>query len=394
MQDRFAVRPMTFVQHIGLAMNPRIPLARADGAAHAADHPPPSAAAGLGGNPRHTLCDVAPSVRRLRVALGIFFSLLFFVSPWLVSAQSRPILLSLPVVCEVGVTCLVQKLFDHDPSTGRRDLRCGTLTTDGHDGVDIRLRTIKDMQMGYAVVASAAGQVLRTRDGEPDVSSRQRTDLKGRDAGNGVVIDHGDGWQTQYSHLRQASITVKPGQRVAAGDRLGLIGMSGNAEFPHLHFTVRHQGKAIDPFVSTAPFDKCSAVAQGPGLWQPAAARALAYAPTVIITAGLASNVPPKSVADRPTPPMLNGPQASLLMWIDMIGARPGDTQEFRITGPGDRVVHEQQTIIEKGGLSWFAYSGKRPPATGWASGRYAGRYVLRRGGKIVAQTDASGVVR
>ena len=81
-------------------------------------------------------------------------------------------------------------------------------------------------------------------------------------------------------------------------------------------------------------------------------------------------------------------------MWIDMIGARPGDTQEFRITGPGDRVVHEQQTIIEKGGLSWFAYSGKRPPAAGWRPGRYTGRYVLRRGGRIVAQTDASGVIR
>lgn len=58
MQDRFAVGPVTFVQLVGLAASPRIPLARADGAAFAADHPPPSAAAGLGGYPNPFVADI------------------------------------------------------------------------------------------------------------------------------------------------------------------------------------------------------------------------------------------------------------------------------------------------------------------------------------------------
>jgi Peptidase family M23 len=325
---------------------------------------------------------------------ALIFSLPVLSTACQVSALAAPPALALPVKCEIGTSCLVQKLVDHDPSPARQDYRCGTLTTDGHDGVDIRLRTMADMNAGYAVIAAAAGKVFRTRDGEPDISSRVRTDLGGKDAGNAVIIDHGDGWQTQYSHLRQGSVTVRPGQQVAAGERLGLVGMSGNAEFPHLHFTVRNQGNVVDPFVGAGPVEQCDAAVRANGLWVAAAARALKYTPTAIIAAGLASNVPPKAVADRATPPVLTGPQAPLLMWVDMIGAKPGDTQEFRITGPGGRPVHVQETNVVGGGLSWFAYSGKRPPPTGWPTGRYVGHFVLRRGGAIIAQTETSDLIR
>jgi hypothetical protein len=325
---------------------------------------------------------------------ALFFALLLLTRPLLVSAQPAPPSLALPVKCEIGTSCLVQKLVDHDPGPGRQDYRCGTLTTDGHDGVDIRLRTMADMKQGYAVIASAAGQVLRTRDGEPDISVRERVGLGGKDAGNAVIIDHGNGWQTQYSHLRQGSVSVRPGQKILAGEPLGLIGMSGNAEFPHLHFTVRNQGVAVDPFVGAGPVESCNAAVRTSGLWNPATARTLSYVPTAIITAGLSSSIPPKSVADRATPPMLTGSQAPLLMWVDMIGAKPGDTQQFRIIGPAGRPVHIQETSVVGGGLSWFAYSGARPPVSGWPKGRYVGRYALRRNGVIIAQTETSGLIR
>ena len=41
--------------------------------------------------------------------------------------------------------------------------------------------------------------------------------------GNGVVIDHGGGWISQYSHLRSGSVRVHPGDRVSAGQPLGLV---------------------------------------------------------------------------------------------------------------------------------------------------------------------------
>ncbi len=299
-----------------------------------------------------------------------------------------------PVACTVGQSCLIQKLFDHDPGPGRRDYRCGLLTTNGHDGVDVRLRTMADMRTGVAVVAAAAGTVLRTRDGEPDISVDARAGLDGKDAGNAIVIDHDDGWQTQYSHLRQGSIAVRPGQRVAGGERLALIGLSGNSEFPHLHFTVRYRGEAIDPFLGAAASPPCNVDTRTTGLWTPAAAQMIGYETAAVITGGLASNVPPKAVTERDPPPTLDGRQAAMILWIDAIGARAGDLQFFSIAGPRGQIVHDQQSVVEGGGLSWFAYSGKRAPATGWPGGRYTGRYMLKRGDVVIAQIETSGLIK
>ncbi|WP_152998684.1 M23 family metallopeptidase [Sphingopyxis sp. H115] len=302
--------------------------------------------------------------------------------------------LGFPADCIVGRSCLVQKLFDHDPGPGRRDYRCGLLTTNGHDGIDIRLRTMADMRTGFAVLAAAPGTVLRTRDGEPDVSVDVRAGLNGKDAGNAVVIDHGGGWQTQYSHLRQGSIAVHPGQRVSGGERIGLIGLSGNSEFPHLHFTVRHSGEAVDPFVGAAALPPCNSEARTAGLWTAAAAHSLGYEPSAVITGGLASAVPPRAVADRDPPPALDGRQAPLILWVDAIGARAGDYQAFSIAGPDGQIVHDQQSVVESGGLSWFAYSGKRAPAAGWPAGRYTGRYVLKRENAIVARIETTAIIK
>jgi murein DD-endopeptidase MepM/ murein hydrolase activator NlpD len=66
--------------------------------------------------------------------------------------------------------------------------------------------------------------------------------------GNAVLIDHGDGFLTHYGHL--AVITVAVGQRVAAGQEIGLEGSTGNSTRPHLHFEV-HQGSYQNPIEPT-----------------------------------------------------------------------------------------------------------------------------------------------
>ena len=76
--------------------------------------------------------------------------------------------------------------------------------------------------------------------------------VKGRECGNGVVLAHPGGWETQYCHMAKGSVRVKTGETVTAGTVLGLVGMSGDAEFPHLHLAVRHNGEKIDPFAPDA----------------------------------------------------------------------------------------------------------------------------------------------
>jgi murein DD-endopeptidase MepM/ murein hydrolase activator NlpD len=54
--------------------------------------------------------------------------------------------------------------------------------------------------------------------------------------GNVIVIDHGNGWQTLYAHLSQINFVC--GQAVYQGNVIGLMGMTGNASGPHLHFEI------------------------------------------------------------------------------------------------------------------------------------------------------------
>jgi murein DD-endopeptidase MepM/ murein hydrolase activator NlpD len=63
--------------------------------------------------------------------------------------------------------------------------------------------------------------------------------------GNVVELSHGQGVSTLYAHLSQ--ILVEPGRRVTRGTTVGLVGRTGDATGPHLHFVLRLRGAAIDP---------------------------------------------------------------------------------------------------------------------------------------------------
>ena len=66
-------------------------------------------------------------------------------------------------------------------------------------------------------------------------------------AGNYVVIDHGDGFQSRYLHM--CFYVATPGQEVKQGDLIGYVGQTGDATGPHLHFTVTYNGEYIDPML-------------------------------------------------------------------------------------------------------------------------------------------------
>ena len=80
-----------------------------------------------------------------------------------------------------------------------------------------------------------------------------------------MAIRHADGWETQYCHLRQGSVLVATGERVEAGRALGLVGMSGEANFPHVHLSVRRDGVGIDPFTGLPGGERCGG--GGEPLW-------------------------------------------------------------------------------------------------------------------------------
>ncbi len=94
-----------------------------------------------------------------------------------------------------------------------------------HSGTDFRAPTgtvIKATNNGVVVVAS-----------------------KRYYSGNAVIIDHGEGIYSSYSHLSR--IDVKVGQKVKRDEKLGLSGATGRVTGPHLHFSFIVDSKKIDP---------------------------------------------------------------------------------------------------------------------------------------------------
>ena len=63
--------------------------------------------------------------------------------------------------------------------------------------------------------------------------------------GNLIIIDHGNGWETYYSHC--ATVQVSEGDGVTKGDRIATMGSTGRATGNHLHFEVHIGGEAVNP---------------------------------------------------------------------------------------------------------------------------------------------------
>src|ERR1700761_3258167 len=112
------------------------------------------------------LLKVPADVCRLGLAICSFLASFEFLSGSAVADSSDS--LGLPVSCIIGAECFVQQMPDIDPSPRVLDPLCGLATYQGHDGWDIRLRSLRDIAQGVPVVTVAAGRVTRTRDGVAD----------------------------------------------------------------------------------------------------------------------------------------------------------------------------------------------------------------------------------
>ncbi|MDP3862715.1 MAG: M23 family metallopeptidase [Phaeovulum sp.] len=293
--------------------------------------------------------------------------------------------LALPLACALGETCYIRHYPDRDPGAGVRDHACGTASYDGHDGTDFALPTLSAMAAGVSVLAAAPGTVTASRDGEPDGDFAAGAAVAGRECGNGVMIDHGAGWQSQYCHLASGSVMVAPGDRVAAGTTLGRVGLSGKSEFPHLHLTLRHNGVTVDPFApdpaATCPADAAAALWQLPPPYQPAG----------LLDLGLGLTAPEyasvKAGAARANVLPAKAPQ--LILWGYGWGVREGDVLALTLTGPkGYSFAHEAR--ITRDQALFYRYAGARIPSpAGWPQGSYTATARLLRAGSAIDTRQA-----
>lgn len=297
-------------------------------------------------------------------------------------------LLTFPVQCTLGETCFLQQMVDVDPGTGALDPVCGIASHNGHTGTDIRTAQLIDVGSYGTVIAAADGVVSGFRDGMPDrltESSTDRAALGGRECGNGVVIDHANGLQTQYCHLAQGSVRVESGQQISAGDVLGSIGLSGSTQFPHLELTVRRDGEVVDPFTGRMSGEGC----EGPSetLWEDARLAEAATQTTRIIGAGLAAGVFNHSTLVREDPlPLYDGAE-SVVAWTWALNVRAGDVFLVELTGPDGFTYRNTSEPVESNSAAFTDISGRRVDVV---AGRYIGAVGVFRDGQ---QIDSARVV-
>lgn len=272
----------------------------------------------------------------------------------------------MPAECTPGKDCFVQNFVDMDAGSGVSDSFCGTATYDGHDGLDLRVRSMADAERGVAVTAVADGTVEGLRDGVPDrlvATEADQAAVADVECGNGVLLDHGGGMQTQYCHMRQGSVAVKKGGRVKRGDRIGEIGASGFATFPHVHLTVRRQGKPVDPMTGHSLAEGCLKDGTQPAsLFAPGIAKELGKGGPTLLGLGLAGQpVDYDALVVSGAPPAANAASANLVGWGWFINLREGDRVYISLVGPdGDIFAENMSPPLDRSKASYSSFAGKR----------------------------------
>lgn len=277
---------------------------------------------------------------------------------------------------------------DMDPAENTaKDPFCNARTYDGHKGTDIALRSQAEMMKGVNVLAPLDGTVVRVRDGEEDrfPTLEELEAIKGaqKECGNAILIDHGNGLQTLYCHLKKGSVLVKPDQAVKTGEPIAQVGLSGYTQFPHLHFGVLWEGSVIDPFTGFSNRKGCGQIKTP--LWSDMAA-GYEYTDVALYDAGFTDSAPDLDAIDRGTQSALQdgsttGDTPALVFWTSVFGMKEGDRLGMRITAPDGSDFSRRDIIQPATRARQFYYVGKKVSAPPLAPGIYTGTTTLTRTG-------------
>ena len=322
---------------------------------------------------------------RLRLA-----ALAFLLLPQ-AAAQAQP-KLELPVACTLGQDCYVQNYVDHDGGPGWKDFTCGPLSYDKHTGTDIAMTDPTAWRRGVTIRAAAPGRVVGVRDGMQDHSRRAPAppDITDRDCGNRVGIQHGNGWLTQYCHLKQGSVSVKDGDLVTAGTPLGQMGMSGRADFPHIHIQLVRQSTVFDPFSAEPATTGCGLKPNQ--FW----ANPQPYIQTGSIGAGFATEMPVDYRAWQGdyAASEFTGPPPQLLFWGMVFGIRKGDVPQLRLTLPSGQIILSPDAPWARDQAVAMQVVGTKARDGSIEPGTYRAEYRLLRAGRPVVALRREAVVK
>lgn len=306
------------------------------------------------------------------------------------SQNSYALDLGMPIACDYGKNCFISNYFDHDAEKNIfKDYACGAMSDDGYKHTDFILKNYSQMKEGVNVVAGDDGVVKYVRNDIADVNVELSglESIKGHECGNGVLIEHKRGYETQYCHLKKDSVLVKKGDKVDKGQNIGQVGLSGLTSFPYLEFTVRMNGKELDPFTGEDPITgkaevACDSLDIYP-LWDKETEKTLTYVQTALLSSGFSSKVPNMLGAreGRYKATKIKNDSILLSYWADILGVKSGDSLKMSIFAPdGQEITNNTKTFTaEKRHLFQFIGTKLESGKTNWEEGKYTGKIELIR---------------
>lgn len=304
------------------------------------------------------------NMKKFRKKLIIFGFIVVFLAGcqlFSLAQQKNPTVPSFkfPLKCTLGTDCWIIQYPDDDRSSDWHDYKGGKRTTDGHKGTDIGIANVEKMNQGVQVIAADDGIVLATRDGVTDINVKKigESTVNNIGCGNRVAIKHGNGWVTDYCHMKKGSIAVKRGDRVLAGQTLGYVGMSGLTEFPHMHFQVQHLYDIIDPFSGNI-VNNSSSMNYGNALWEAKTLRKITYYPEFIYNIGVENSVPKEDALESGEikRSIINSSAEKIYLWAYVLAIKKGDIIQFTATNPAGHVVISNRFTIDKDNVRRFFY--------------------------------------
>jgi hypothetical protein len=188
--------------------------------------------------------------------------------------------------------------------------------------------------------------------------------------------------------MASGSLQVKPGDVVQVGQPLGRVGLSGLTEYPHLHFTVRHESIVVDPFAYGAAPGSCGS---GEFLWDPSLRARLTYQERTILNAGFTSRPVTMDLIEdgKADKELLSADAPAIVAFVRAIGLKAGDVQWLAVRDPAGHVIAENRAApLERDKAQTMLFAGRKRPASGWDKGNYKATYRVERDGQVVLKRD------
>lgn len=294
-----------------------------------------------------------------------------------------------PVNCKLFQDCFISAYPDFKLGTDPVfpvDYKCGNRTKPGVEGVEVIFTDRKTARENKSVLAAAKGRVVYAEDGIDE--GRQYSKASKRACGNHVIVRHNESYSTKYCHMRENSISVKPGDTVEAGDILGQVGSSGATSAPKFYFEVTQENTPVDPFsgrILSKPTE-CFSLNDKP-LWR----TAFPYPPVGIMAASFAQGYPTANEIeyDASVTQALPRSLRTLSAWVKIFGIVKGDKETLTIVKPNGQVWHTNDRVHFADAPFWTSFASAGFKTDVWPeTGEWKAYYTLERDGETIVEYD------